>query len=305
MCPAPIEQRGVLAPPALPSGPTTVAFVCGRPACSTIAPLAPDLSASACSGGRRLSQSRGESTSSMARLATATSHHRRLWGVGRLQLLCIKPHHQHRTELRVYDLSPGHLLCGAVMHEDWGEYDWLNGWVDANDWYLGRRLPHGLSISSWCHEPRQPARWGAMIADLGLAIRCRSATGRAGARAWLDGWQGRWRRSSGRRLPGLGYDQWLTINRGGSTAHPHHRRQGARARHLYQENYGDSTGVQRLARRGRCDPGRRLPAPVATTSSCAAIAAAGPGGPANASFHGKKCARRRAVHRHLAGWLGV
>ena len=159
------------------------------------------------------------------------------------------------------------------MHEDWGEYDWLNGWVDANDWYLVGDFM-GLGHQQLVLMNRGGSLGRVMIADLAtgypVQIRYWESWGQS---MWLDGWQDDGDVHLAGDFLGLGYDQWLTINRGGSTAASASPTSGRQGPPPVPRELRRQPGVQRLARRGRCDPGRRLPAPWLRPALCAAIAA--------------------------------
>ncbi len=241
--PPPIEQRGVLgANGALPERAHDSRFRLRPTRLLNDRALALDLSVGHAPAAVVYRESRGESTQFDGLLGNGNVHLVGDFGaLGRSQILCINRTTNTGPKLRVYDLSPGHPPCGAVMHEDWGEYDWLNGWVDANDWYLVGDFM-GLGHQQLVLMNRGGSLGRVMIADLAtgypVQIRYWESWGQS---MWLDGWQDDGDVHLAGDFLGLGYDQWLTINRGGQ-----HGRiritdvKGGKARHLYQENYGDS-----------------------------------------------------------------
>ncbi len=239
----PIEQRGVLsANGALPDRAHDSRFRMRPTRLLNDRALALDLSVGHAPAAVVYRESRGESPQFDSLLAAGNLQLVGDFGaLGRSQLLCINRSTNVGPKLRLYDLSTGHPPCGEVLREDWGDYDWLNGWVDANDWYLVGDFM-GLGHDQLVLMNRGGSLGRVMIADLAtgypVQIRYWESWGQS---MWLDGWQDDGDVHLAGDFLGLGYDQWLTINRGGQ-----HGRirisdvKTGQARHLYVENYGDS-----------------------------------------------------------------
>lgn len=241
--PPKLEQRGVLAPSgALPERVHDSRFRMRPTRLLNDRALALDLSVGHPPAAVVYREARGESSQFDGLLGTGSVQLVGDFGaLGRAQLLCINRTTTVGPKLRLYDLSTGHPPCGEVMREDWGQYDWLNGWVDANDWYLVGDFM-GLGHDQLVLMNRGGSLGRVMIADLAtgypVQIRYWESWGQS---MWLDGWQDDGDVHLAGDFLGLGYDQWLTINRGGQ-----HGRirisdvKTGKARHLYVENYGDS-----------------------------------------------------------------
>lgn len=162
--------------------------------------------------------------------------------LGRSQLLCINRSSNVGPKLRLFDLSSGSAPAAVVIGEDWGQYDWLDGWVDANDWYLAGDFM-GLGHQQLVLMNRGGSLGRVMIADFAagypVQIRYWESWGQS---MWLDGWQDEGDVHLAGDFLGLGYDQWLSINRGGR--HGRIRISDVRSgqpQHLYMEKYGDSS----------------------------------------------------------------
>jgi len=239
---SPIEQRGLVVPGLVErSAPPRVRL---RPTrLLNDRALALDFSGGVPPAAVVYREARGESTQFDGLLGTGSVQLvGDLAGLGRTQLLCINRLTKSGPKLRLFDLSTGQAPAGVVLGEDWGQYDWLDGWVDANDWYLAGDFM-GLGHPQLALMNRGGSLGRVMIADLAsgypVQIRYWESWGQS---MWLDGWQDEGDVHLAGDFMGLGFDQWLSINRGGQ--HGRIRISDVRSgqpRHLYVENYGDST----------------------------------------------------------------
>lgn len=240
---SPVEQRGLISPSAPVRDDRSTARFRLRPVrLMNDRALALDFSGGVAPAAVVYREARGESTQLDGLLAAGNVQLvADFAGLGRSQLLCINRLVSSGPKLRLFDLATGQAPAGVVLGEDWGQYDWLNGWVDANDWYLAGDFM-GLGHQQLVLMNRGGSLGRVMIADLAagypVQIRYWESWGQS---MWLDGWQDEGDVHLAGDFLGLGYDQWLSINRGGQ-----HGRirisdvRGGQARTLYLENYGDS-----------------------------------------------------------------
>lgn len=241
---SPVEQRGLVQPSSDLVDRAAVARFRLRPTrLMNDRALALDFSGGQSPAAVIYREARGESTQFDGLLSTGNLQ---IVGdfarLGRSQLLCINRMTTSGPKLRLFDLSTGHAPCPVVLGEDWGAYEWLNGWVDPNDWYLAGDFM-GLGHDQLVLMNRGGSLGRVMIADLAagypVQIRYWESWGQS---MWLDGWQDEGDVHLAGDFLGLGHDQWLTINRGGQ-----HGRirisdvKSGQPQHLYVEKYGDSS----------------------------------------------------------------